>query len=442
MYSAKNPVKNASAPPLRNPQEHTSPPPRNPQANISPTPFPREQEDTYYPQGYQPVPQLETAPSAPPSQHHYDPRLSTLPANYGATNNVPHSASVIPRRKRFKRPKKSSCCYRCCCAFLLIVILTCWYLKDFAYLIDGNCNLSDNAETDTADMWFPADKTLDLYYEIQDGIVGNIVVKEATDWDHEPGKVKVHRTWRASSARLSDAMGDFIQLDEANSKVFAGLHLEFNSAKEKEEALKNNCVRADVEIVYPLGAPGTGRLKVEVTNGDIHVMFDKILKDQPSTFDTLILTTGNGEIQLDNVLVVSNTTLLSANGHVYGSLRTAGAVEAKVLNGPIDIAIDTGIIPGQTAWNPRKLDVKLATLNGPVTLDVLPSFQGHFEMDAIVGRASITASDRIQYKINTSKEVVGWVSVDGKEPLSKLPRMLLYSINGNVKAKIGAPSRN
>ncbi|KAG0039557.1 hypothetical protein BGZ82_007665 [Podila clonocystis] len=313
---------------------------------------------------------------------------------------------------------------------------------DKLYLIDGNCNLSDNAESESAGMVFPANKTLDFYYEIRDGIVGNIVVREATDWDDEPNRVKVHRTWRASSTQLSDAMSDFVRLDEANSQVIAGLHLDFNSTKEKEEALKNNCVRADVEIVYPLGLPGTGRLKIEVTNGDIHVMFDKILKDQPPTFDTLILTTANGEIQLDNVLVISNTTLLSANGHVYGSLRTAGAVEAKVLNGPIDIAIDTGIIPGQTAWNPRKLDVKLDTLNGPVTLDVLPLFQGHFEMGAVVGRASITASDRIQYKKNTSNQVIGWVSVDGKEPLSKLPRIHLSSLNGNVKAKIGASSRN
>ncbi|KAG0025715.1 hypothetical protein BGZ82_009877, partial [Podila clonocystis] len=99
MYSAKNPVKNASAPPLRNPQEYTSPSPRNPQANIPPPPFPRQQEDTYYPQGYQPVPQQETAPSAPPSQHHYGPHQSTLPVNYGAINNTPHSASVVPRRR-------------------------------------------------------------------------------------------------------------------------------------------------------------------------------------------------------------------------------------------------------------------------------------------------------------------------------------------------------
>ncbi|KAG0325201.1 hypothetical protein BG000_001904, partial [Podila horticola] len=87
MYSPKNPVKNASAPPPRNPQEYIPPPPT-----------PREQEDTYYPQGYQPVPQQETAPSAPPSPHHYDPHQSTSPANYGSTNS-PHSASVAPRRK-------------------------------------------------------------------------------------------------------------------------------------------------------------------------------------------------------------------------------------------------------------------------------------------------------------------------------------------------------
>ncbi|KAF9324022.1 hypothetical protein BG006_000923 [Podila minutissima] len=442
MYSAKNPAKNASAPPSRNPQEHTSSPSRNPQEYIPPPSSPREQEDTYYPQGYQPVPQQETTPSAPPSQHHYNTHQSTPPANYGATISGPHSAPVAPRRRRLKKPKKSSCCYRCCCALLLIIIVTSWYLKDFAYLIDESCNLSDNAESDTSYMFFPVDKTLDLHYAIRDGIVGNIVVRESTDWDDYPQQVVVYRTWRASSPQLSDAMRDFVSLDEVNFKVIAGMHLVFDSTEEKKKALKNNCVRVDVEIVYPIGLPGTGRLNVETTNGDIHVKFDKILKDQPPTFDTLILAATFGEIQLENVLVISNTTLTSANGHIHGSLRTAGAVEARMLNGPIDLAIHTNIIPGQKEWNPRKLDVKLDTLNGPVTLEVPPSFQGHFKIEAVVGRASITAPVSIQYKKNTSNQVSGWVSSDGKEPPSILPRMLLSSVNGNVKAKIGTSSRN
>lgn len=254
-------------------------------------------------------------------------------------------------------------------------------------------------------MFFPVDKTLDLHYAIRDDIVnakdwtrylpnknekrkkestlnfmflsliffqvGNIVVRESTDWDEYPQQVVVYRTWRASSPQLSDAMKDFVTLDEANFKVIAGMQLVFDSAEEKNKALKNNCVRVDVEIVYPISLPGTGRLKVETTNGDIHVKFDKILKDQPPTFDTLILATKLGEIQLENVLVISNTTLTSASGHIHGSLRTAGAVEARMLNGPIDLAINTNIIPGQKDWNPRKLDVKLDTLNGPVTLEVV-----------------------------------------------------------------------
>ncbi|KAF9311604.1 hypothetical protein BG003_007195, partial [Podila horticola] len=270
--------------------------------------------------------------------------------------------------------------------------------------------------------------------------IGKIVVREGTDWDYD--QVIVQRTWRASSPRLSDALEDFLTLDEANLKVRIGVHLVFNSSEERKEALRNNCARVDVEIVYPLARPGTGRLQVEVINGDIHVKFDKVHTDSPPTFDTLILTATNGEIQLENVPVINNTSLSSANGQVYGSLRTAGAVEAGVLNGPIHLAIDTSAIHSQKEWNPKNLDVKLDTLNGPVALEILPSFQGHFGIEAVVGRASITASDSIHYKKNTSNQVIGWVSSNGKEPISKLPRLRLSSLNGNVKTKIGTSPRN
>ncbi|KAG0082424.1 hypothetical protein BGZ93_010963 [Podila epicladia] len=456
MYSTTNPLKTASAPPARNPQEYSSSPSRNSQEFIPPPSNPREQDDTYYPQGYQPVPQQETAPYAPLSQHHYNPHQSTPPANYGATINSPHPASVAPRRRRkacfrvpytnvLHIPSQGFMPQEAKKVKLLLQVLLrapADHHCDELHLIDDSCNLSDNAESDTTALVFPADKALDLQYAIRDGIVGNIVVRESTDWDDYPQRVVVHRTWRASSPKLSDAIRDFVSLDEANLKVIAGLELSFNSTEEKKEALKKNCVRVDVEIVYPLGWPGTGRLNVEAINGDINVKFDKILKDQPPTFDTLVLTTINGEIQLENVLVISNTTLTSANGQIYGSLRTAGAVEARMLNGPIDLAVDTNIIPGQREWNPKKLDVKLEALNGPITLEVPPSFQGHFKIEAIVGRASITAPVSIQYKKNTSNQISGWVSSDGREPLSVLPRMLLNSVNGNVKAKIGTSSRN
>ncbi|KAF9383803.1 hypothetical protein CPC16_008753 [Podila verticillata] len=317
MYSSKDPVKNASAPLPRNPQEHVSPPYRNPQ------------EGTHYPQGYQPVPQ-----------------------------------------------------------------------------------------------------EIDPY-------VGNIVIREAADWDI-PDCVLVHRTWRTSSAKLSDAITDYISLDELKLTAELRIELNFNSTEERKQALRGNCARVDVEIVYPREMPGTGRLKVQVTNGDIQAVFDKVPGISPPTFETLILETTNGEIQLENVQVIGNTKLGAANGHVYGSLTTVGAVEASLLNGPIDLAINTGILPGVEKWNPEELDVDLETLNGPVTLEIHPSFQGHFEIVAAVGRTSITSSDKIHYKTSTSNKQIGWVSADGTEPTGRLPRMRLATVNGNIRAKIDA----
>lgn len=435
MYSSKDPVKNASAPLPRNPQEHVSPPYRNPQ------------EGTHYPQGYQPVPQ-EIDPYVPPPQHPYNPHQSTPPLsplsplppiNYGATNNALHSAnsSVAPKRRRLKRPKRSSGCYRCCCALLLVIILMSWFLKDIWIDIDGNCNLPERAESDTSSYVLPANKTLDLSYTVVDGIVGNIVIREAADWDI-PDCVLVHRTWRTSSAKLSDAITDYISLDELKLTAELRIELNFNSTEERKQALRGNCARVDVEIVYPREMPGTGRLKVQVTNGDIQAVFDKVPGISPPTFETLILETTNGEIQLENVQVIGNTKLGAANGHVYGSLTTVGAVEASLLNGPIDLAINTGILPGVEKWNPEELDVDLETLNGPVTLEIHPSFQGHFEIVAAVGRTSITSSDKIHYKTSTSNKQIGWVSADGTEPTGRLPRMRLATVNGNIRAKIDA----
>lgn len=196
------------------------------------------------------------------------------------------------------------------------------------------------------------------------------MIREAADWN-TPYNVMLYRTWRTSSAKLSDAITDSISLDERNLTIDMRLELNFNSTEEKKQALRGNCARVDVEIVYPREKPGTGRLKVQVTDGDIQVVFDKVPSISPPTFETLVLKTTNGEIQLKNVQVIGNTKLSAANGHVYGSLRTAGAVEARLLNGPIDLAISTGILPGVEKWNPEELDVDLETLNGPVILEIV-----------------------------------------------------------------------
>lgn len=196
------------------------------------------------------------------------------------------------------------------------------------------------------------------------------MIREADNWDIS-NRVLVYRTWRTSSEKLSDAVNDFLELDEHKLTVDFGIELVFNSSEERKKALRGNCARADVEIVYPRAMPGTGRLKVQVTNGNIQAVFDKVPSLPPPTFETLILKTTNGEIQLENVQIIGNTTLSAANGHVYGSLRTVGTVEASLLNGPIDLAISTGILPGVEKWNPKELDVKLETLNGPVTLEVV-----------------------------------------------------------------------
>ena len=196
------------------------------------------------------------------------------------------------------------------------------------------------------------------------------MIREADNWDIS-NRVLVYRTWRTSSEKLSDAINDFLDLDEHKLTVDFGIELVFNSSEERKEALRGNCARADVEIVYPRAMPGTGRLKVQVTNGNIQAVFDKVPSLPPPTFETLILKTTNGEIQLKNVQVIGNTTLSIANGHVNGSLRTVGTVKASLLNGPIDLAISTGILPGVEKWNPKELDVKLETLNGPVTLEVV-----------------------------------------------------------------------
>ncbi|KAG0340719.1 hypothetical protein BG004_006293 [Podila humilis] len=305
----------------------------------------------------------------------------------------------------------------------------------FDDLFGGNCTVSDLSFTSADVFGFPPGSIFDLSYAAQDGIIGNVAIKESDEWDEKQIVVRV--SYGASTAELFDSMSALILLNETAMVGSAAFFLRGVTPEAKKKLLRGNCARADVEIVYPRTRPGTGRLMVDILNGDISAEFDRHLGSKPATFDELVLKSMNGDIQLEHVPVLKNLTMFTANGHIYGSVRTGSVLGVSVVNGPIDLAVDTVPIPGADKhWNAMGLDANLLTINGHITLDISPSFEGHFELETAVGRPSVVAKDPINYVTKTATNLKGWVSADGQEPVTVLPKLAMFAANGNVKVKV------
>ncbi|KAF9422060.1 hypothetical protein BGZ94_008658 [Podila epigama] len=380
-------------PPTYSPREQplasaSAPPPRNPQP--------------FQPNGYQPVPQEDTSVFPPPppppplpvehtGQREQYPSEPQYPSNYGAIRNKSPPPQLI---------------------------------------IGDSCAIPDTSQNIESELQLPAAENFELKVAVED-IPSNVIVKESEDSQEKT--IKLVFGWQASNDKLLNAIGHTLVLNSTHSDASFKIFVR-GDGTEKKRLLRENCAQATVKLIYPRSIRGTGRLKVDVLSGDIHFKFSKSPSEPPPFFGSLVLYTVSSDIQLENVPVLHSIKIESVNGRVHGSLRTAGVVNIGLVNGAIDLTVDTEDAMQTKDPSDSQLDIQLSTVNGPIDLAMLNTFHGHFDLMSSVGRPSIESPDQIHYKTKTTSKAIGWVSADGKEPARSLPRMNLHSFNGNVKA--------
>ncbi|KAG0344958.1 hypothetical protein BG004_004046 [Podila humilis] len=307
-----------------------------------------------------------------------------------------------------------------------------------AIFSDDACTIADKMFGQVVDpIFIDPSSDLNTILSVDENIIGNVAVKESHDW--VTSKIVVKLSVQGSSQRVIDAVSFIRTVDmlpsSRTSRVTVGLT---SSPTQNKKMMKGECVKVFVEIIYPKSSPGTGRLEVDVTAGHIYMRMDS--SGTPAVFDSLSLRTVMGGVDA-NARVRDRTEIRTVKGNVLGVIRTVGQVDVQAQKGYIRVSVDDR--PGVQGWDSALLDVKLSTGYGPIELKLVNHFRGHFLMTATFGQMEFRPSnrydDQVHYTTQSSRQLSGWISKDGKEPSDILPRIELSCTAGGLKATIQDP---
>ncbi|KAG0295021.1 hypothetical protein BGZ96_012684 [Linnemannia gamsii] len=340
---------------------------------------------------------------------------------------------------------------------------------------DNSCSNADDDKTSVETMFVPLVSGLNLNYQANEEVAGNIVVNESDVWD--PRGIRIHIIKRASSNKtLSQIVHSLKNLD---GTVVSRVHLSDSLSKDEKEKIKNKkgCLRADVQITYPRAGSSPysslsgsrreveeggadvrdlGALSLSTISGEISVKFKstgRAVEEEKIAYrlDTLKVAIVHGDVEVNNVIVVKKTHVEIVNGQVSADLTTAGLVKVDMINGGIGLTINSAAphsqanmaLGGGNGWSPENLDVEANAVNGLVGITFRNHFHGHFALESLAGSTSFTVpeGDRKTTPSNPGGKIEGWVSEDGKEPLSALPRLAVKTRIGNIKIKV-QPNNN
>ncbi|KAF9953171.1 hypothetical protein BGZ72_005622 [Mortierella alpina] len=427
MYTSKAP--SVPAPNLQGQQTHLPfAPPEHQQQPVSQVPTPYHP----YPSALPPQTQQQ------PYQQAYNQRNpqvypSSGPVNYGATNNQrPNTSGYYPL------PGESVDNFTDAERAALARKLLCWYIKGLFVFSGGHCSEPGEYLSRSETRTLPAFSNLTYKVEVAEEIYGSVLVKESENW--EISDVRIHILLKATSYELLQEIEQYLDFDQTQMQAKSMVRINENIDKgTKKRLLRDNCVKTEIKVEYPRAISGTKRLHIEVVSGDVAV---RMHPNRVNTvFEELELAVANGEAHVENTVVSTNTRLKVINGHIYGSLRTAGIVEMAIANGPIDLAIDTTRLKDD--WNAdENFSLKGNTLNGPITVSLSEPVYGNFVLKTGVGKPAINLSEnstaRINYTSQKWNELQGEITRGGSGGSNShvLTKISLETMNGGIRLNI------
>ncbi|KAF9913553.1 hypothetical protein BX616_009892 [Lobosporangium transversale] len=317
---------------------------------------------------------------------------------------------------------------------------------------------------------FTATPDFALRVEAIDDIVGNVLVKESSSTRDKDIRVQI--VLRASSTEFLNQLQSTIVHGGRRETGYVRVGIRDSKNEEvKKRIIHGNCARADIEIAYPRAYQGTGKLALRGISGKFIMKMDpysrvvplagegsfynssssgSIISTAPTpSFKEIMLELTNGDIRLEGIEVLDNFYAVTTNGHISGDLKTSGSLVAKVVNGEVNLAIDSDPTTPPAIPTPgtKKLTVDISTVNGHIDLNLIRRFLGRFSISSSFGRTSIeqlnneSNKDRIGYESKNGSKMNGWISESGQEPQTSSPHLNLNSDHGNIKIRVNTQKK-
>ncbi|KAG0041749.1 hypothetical protein BGZ83_001361 [Gryganskiella cystojenkinii] len=326
-------------PPLDHPRQQQ---PRYAPPSAPPPPLNHAQPQKTYAPPSVPPPPLSKPSSRPPQSYgtsygigsnglRNDEASPLLGRSYGAVSGSNNSSNNnIPRRfpqgtwtnrgsiYRNNIPYKWRQRFSACLCFSTIIAL----FVAFVFWCDcfhGACEVPEDAPIIRMNQTINADLYPELVFHLDRGITGNIAVSRSRNKNDKD--ILILMSMQASTPEMLGNMTSSLELNprtaRAESRIFMNMT---QSALEK--ALRRNCTRVNVEIVFPADLPEYRSIEINSNHrGDVRVRLDEIYLTHK-----LSIKTKRGNVEIRDT-IVERGLQVQAGGSIRADVEAEDLVE-------------------------------------------------------------------------------------------------------------------
>ncbi|KAF8984330.1 hypothetical protein BGZ46_008309, partial [Entomortierella lignicola] len=175
-------------------------------------------------------------------------------------------------------------------------------------------------------------------------------VKVYTARDRNQSDIIIRTSMKASSPTMLQVMTPQLTVDPLRSKAESRIFLNLRSNKEIDQALKRNCTKVNVEIIFPKSVSKYDVFEVlSLYKGDVRIEYDReVISNQ------LFVEAENGHVKLRNV-VVNDELNVEARG---------GSIDAKVAANSVVRLTSTSYLDLELASYSSNLDARATCRSG------------------------------------------------------------------------------
>ncbi|KAF9950593.1 hypothetical protein BGZ72_007781 [Mortierella alpina] len=247
---------------------------------------------------------------------------------------------------------------------ILLLLMIIFFLSHAVVSFVDPCSLTSDSSMHSHSEAYFSDATEDIFISLLDLIPGNVVIREAEDWDAET--IEIYFYMKSTSIKVLDDMSFKSETDTSESdtspfiRIFSFLRTE--GAEEKKKLLRGHCAKIDVELVYPKAGSNPPLLMVEGVVGDVHVQ----LGSHTTILDRIRLDVTNGNILIDGVSIRKEASFRVGTGKLQGTMRAIGEVNMETTAGDIDIVLHPSLLFLDSGS--ENLNVTMKSMEGSVNL--------------------------------------------------------------------------
>ncbi|KAI8601563.1 hypothetical protein EDD21DRAFT_374155 [Dissophora ornata] len=283
----------------------------------------------------------------------------------------------------------------------LVLILLCISFDSF-----DSCDIPHDADVTTVIQAIDPIKYQELFFQLERGINGNIAVSQSRDSGER--NIIVFVSMQASSPLILPHMRSALGLEDSQSRAKSRIFIDM-APSELDNALRNDCTRVSVNIVFPQNIDEFKTVEIQSTfRGNVHVKLDGVYLT-----NRLAITANNGNIVIKRAIVKRELDVVAIAGKIQAQAEVGRYVTMRA-RGDLELVL---------ASSSSILEVKAISTDAFAKVVLTRPFFGHFSISTTSSPPKLYFPNHAPViQVSDNHTLEGFFSPYGYEP-GRLPRV-------------------